>query len=126
LEDRDVVFIMMWLDLGMLFSLCASASSFFEAYTVLFVEYVVAEFGEGGARGCVIGFLVTGLIGGGGRGLHLWGKEVVSCHGFFVNSSSICRNHGGCHGRREGGTRRTLRRPLWSRSVGDTDARPRS
>jgi hypothetical protein len=100
LEDGNIVLEVVRLDLRMLFGLRACASGLFEPQTVLFIEDIVAEFGEGGARGCVIGFLVAGLIGG-GRSVDL-GREEVS--GILVQGSDtslvVGRHGSGCHGRR--------------------------
>jgi hypothetical protein len=100
LKDGDIVLEVVRLDLSVLFGLSASASRLFEPYTIFFIEYVVAEFGEGGARGCVIGFLVAGLVGG-GRSVNLRRKEVIGILVQGSDTSLVVGRHGsGCHGRR--------------------------
>lgn len=125
LEDGNVVFEVVRLDFGVLFSLCSGASSLFKSHAVLFIEDVVAEFGEGRARGCVIGFLMAGLVGR-GRCVYLGRKEMFGRHVVLIHGSGshacVGRHGSGGHGRRYGGgAEKTVRARL-----GDTGAEPQS
>lgn len=85
-EDRDSIFVTIWLDLGVLFSLSTSASSLFESHSVFFVVDIIAEIGEGGTRGCVIIFVARFV--GGGRSMNLRGGEGLGEGVVFVQGSS--------------------------------------